>query len=276
MTTIHPAAVVDSSAQLADDVEVGAYAIIEGDVSIGTGTVIRPHAVVRQYTHLGAGNYVDSFVTLGGEPQDYKFDADTESYLRIGDANVFREGVTISRATTPGGQTRVGDNTYWMNNAHAGHDSTIGDRVILPTSSAVAGHARIDDGAILPANGNIHQFCFVGRKVMFQGSASTSMHVPPYVLCADINKVIALNVVGLRRDPAISDEDRRQIKEAFDLLYRKKLTPAKALQQMDTCRWGEAADAFRSFLREAISADKPFNRGISPMVNRCLNRRGGG
>ena len=184
MTKIHPTAQVHSDAKIADDVEIGAQAIIEDDVQIGSGTIIRPQAIVRQYTRMGSNNYVDSFAVLGGEPQDLKFDKKTVSYLEIGDNNTFREGVTVSRATGDGEKTIVGHNTLWMSNSHAGHNSVIHDNVILVNGSLVAGHCTIGKGAILPANGAVHQFCWVGENAMFQGGTFVSMHVPPFVICS--------------------------------------------------------------------------------------------
>lgn len=268
MATIHPTAVVDKTAKLEADVEIGAYAIIEPDVEIGAGSVIRPHAVVRRYTSMGKGNYVDSFVALGGEPQDYKFDASQVSYLRIGDKNVFREGVTISRGTGQGSETRVGNGTFWMANSHAGHNCVIEDGVILANSALVAGHCTIGRKAILPANGHIHQFVWVGEMCMFQGGAGLSMHTPPFCLLALDNDIIALNVVGLRRSPDITDDDRKDVKEAFQLTYRSNLAPARALEEMDKCNFGPAGLKFREFVRKALSAEKPFNRGLCPHVNR--------
>ena len=110
MAKIHPTAIVDKSAELADTVEVGAYAIIEKDVKIGEGSVIRPHAFVHKYTHMGEGNYVDSYASIGSNPQDLKFKPQTISYLSIGNGNTFREGVTISRATDDGEKTIIGNN----------------------------------------------------------------------------------------------------------------------------------------------------------------------
>ncbi|MBN1553718.1 MAG: acyl-ACP--UDP-N-acetylglucosamine O-acyltransferase [Phycisphaerae bacterium] len=268
MAKIHPTAVVDDTATLADDVEIGSYAIIEGDVEIGAGTVIRPHAVIRRYTTLGEGNYVDSFVQLGGEPQDYKFDPSQVSYLRIGDKNIFREGVTISRGTGDGSETRVGSGTYWMANSHAGHNCIIEDNVILTNGALIAGHCTIGRKAILPANGTIHQFTWVGEMCMFQGGAQIGMHAPPFTLLAQDNNIVGLNVVGLRRSPDITDEDRRDVKETFQLMYRSNLTPAKALEEMDKREFGPAGRRFREFVRKALSAKKPFNRGIVPHVQR--------
>jgi UDP-N-acetylglucosamine acyltransferase len=255
---------VHPSAQLAEDVEIGPYCLIEADVQIGPGTVVRDHAVVRRYTSLGKGNFVDAFVVLGGEPQDLKFSPQTVSYLRIGDENVFREGVTISRATGEGNATIVGHRTYWMTGAHAGHNAVIGDQAILTNHCAVAGHVTLGPRVILSINAAVHQFCWIGELVMCQGNAGLSMHVPPYVMCADgINHVIGLNVVGLRRAPDITELDRRQIRQAFELTYRRRLSRQQALEAMDAhTDWGKAADKFRQFVRKVFGAAKPYNRGL--------------
>lgn len=264
MTMIHPTAIVDSQARLGDDVAVGAYCIIEADVEIGAGTVLRPNVIIRRHTTLGSGNFVDSFSVLGGEPQDFKFDSKTVSYLRIGDNNTFREGVTISRATGDRNATEIGSGTYWMAGAHAGHNAIIRDRVILVNGSAVAGHAEISPGAILSGHVLIHQFCWIGEMVMVQGNAALSMHTPPYVIASlPGNNISGLNVVGLRRAEHISDEDRRQVKEAFGITYRSNLSPMRALEKMDACTdWGKPADKFREFVRRVLAAEAPYNRGL--------------
>jgi UDP-N-acetylglucosamine acyltransferase len=264
MPKIHPTAIVHASAQLADDVEIGPYCLIEADVQIGPGTVLRDHAVVRRYTTLGKGNFVDAFVALGGEPQDLKFAPQTVSYLRIGDENIFREGVTISRATGEGNATIVGNRTYWMTGAHAGHNAVIGDQAILTNHCAVAGHATLGPRVILSTNAAVHQFCWIGELVMCQGNAGLSMHVPPYVICGDgVNHVIGLNAVGLRRAPDITELDRRQIRQAFELTYRSGLNRQQALEAMDAhSDWGKAADKFRQFVRKVSEAAKPYNRGL--------------
>jgi UDP-N-acetylglucosamine acyltransferase len=272
---IHPTAIVHKNAEIASDVEIGAFSIIEEDVKIGNGTIIRPHAIVRRYTKLGDNNYIDSFAVLGGLPQDLKFKESTISYLEIGNNNTFREGVTVSRATGDSEKTIVGNHTLWMANAHAGHNSIIHDHVILVNSALVAGHATIDKGAILPANGNIHQFCWVGENTMFQGGTSLSMHLPPYVICADVNIVIGLNSIGLRRRSDLTNKDRSQIKEAFKLTYRSGISPAEALEEMDKkSDWGNAAAKFREFIRRVVNAEPPFRRGLCPHLSRSEQRRG--
>ncbi len=263
MPNVHPTALVDPSAQLADDVTVGPYCIVEGGVEIGGGTVLRDHAVVRRHTTLGAGNFVDAHVVLGGEPQDFKFDPSTVSYLRVGDHNVFREGVTISRATAVGGETLVGSNTYWMTGSHAGHDAKIGDGVVLVNGAAVGGHASLGAGAILSAHVVVHQFCRIGQRVMTEGNASIRSHVPPFTLVVGRDRVFSLNTVGLRRAEDVGPDDRRQLKEAFRLVYRSGLSPAEALNEMDAHEdWGAHAAEFREFVRAALDAEPPYDRGI--------------
>ena len=267
MTDIHPTAIVDGGARLGADVKVGAYCVIEADAEIGDASVLRPHAVVRRYTTLGSGNYVDSHAVLGGDPQDYKFDQETISYLRVGDDNVFREGVTISRATGAEMATVVGSGTYWMVNAHAGHNAVIADQAVLANGVALAGHTELGAGSIISAHAGIHQFCWIGEMVMVQGNTAITMHVPPYVMVVvPINGIVGLNTVGLRRAPHITDEDRRQIKEAFRLTYRSGQSPAKALAAMEACTdWGEPADKFRRFVRRVLEAQAPNKRGLAPM-----------
>lgn len=274
MAKIHPTAIVDPTAELGE-VEVGAYATVEGAVKIGAGSVLRPHCVIRRYTVMGSDNYVDSFCSLGGDPQDLKFDSETRSRLRIGDQNVFREGVTISRATGDGAQTEVGNNTFWMANSHAGHDAVIQDEAILTNGALVAGHAMLESGAILAGNALVHQFCWIGRNAMMQGGSRVSMHVPPYVICSGKNNIVTLNTVGLRRSEHIGAEDRRQIKEAFNLTYRSTLSPRRALEAMDSCTdWGEAASHFREFIRRVLQAKPPYQRGLCPHLSRSGAREG--
>jgi len=273
MANIHPTAIVSGRADLADDVEIGAYTIIEDDVIVGPGTVIRPHAIIRSFTRMGSGNYVDSYAVLGGEPQDLKFDRKTVSYLEIGNNNTFREGVTISRATGDGEKTIVGNHTLWMANSHAGHNARIDDRVILVNGSLVAGHATIERAAILPANGAVHQFCWVGENAMFQGGSFASMHVPPFVVCAGVNNVVGLNMVGLRRREDITPRDREEIKEAFRITYQSDLPLGEAINEMQQkANWGKAAAHFRDFIHRTYEAEPPFKRGLSPNISR-LSRR---
>jgi len=266
MPKIHKTAVVDELARIADDVEIGPYCIVEADTEIGPGTRLLSHAVVRRYTTIGAGNVLHAGAVLGGEPQDYKFLPETKSYLRVGDCNVFREGVTISRATTPGGATSIGSHTLWMANSHCGHDSQVGDHVIMTNSAVLAGHVKVADRCMLSAYAGVHQFCWVGSLVLFQGGVIATMHVPPFVLLGNrANCVAGLNVVGMRR-AGLTPQEREEIQHAFRIVYRSGLTMSRAISELQALsNPGRYAGEFLGFLVEAHSAPKPFNRGIIPM-----------
>jgi UDP-N-acetylglucosamine acyltransferase len=269
MPKINPTAIVHPTAVLSADVEIGAYGVVEADVVLGPGTVLREHAILRRYTTIGRNNMVDSYAVLGGLPQDIKFNPGTTSHLRVGDDNVFREGVTISRATGEGEATIVGNRTYWMTAAHAGHNAVIEDDAILVNGSALAGHTVIGRGAILSANVLVHQFCWVGEGAMSQGNSATSMHIAPFTLFAGVNKVASLNVVGFRRSKEVTEKERRQIREAFDLTYRSSLNLSDALRAMNEhTEWGPAAARFRDFVRRVVLAQPPYNRGLCPLRKR--------
>jgi len=269
MPKVHSTAIVHPTAILSDDVEIGAYGVVEADVVIGPGTVLREHAILRRYTTIGRNNIVDSYAVLGGLPQDIKFNPGTTSYLRVGDDNVFREGVTISRATGEGEATIVGNRTYWMTAAHAGHNAVIEDDAILVNGSALAGHTVLGRGAMLSAHVVVHQFCWVGEGAMSQGNSATSMHIAPFTLFAGVNKVVSLNVVGIRRSKEVTERERRQIREAFDLTYRSSLNLSDALRAMnERTEWGPAAARFRDFVRRVVSAQPPYKRGLCPLRKR--------
>ena len=271
MPKVHSTAIVHPTAILSDDVEIGAYGVVEADVMIGPGTVLREHAILRRYTTIGRNNIVDSYAVLGGLPQDIKFNPGTTSYLRVGDDNVFREGVTISRATGEGEATIVGNRTYWMTAAHAGHNAVIEDDAILVNGSALAGHTVLGRGAMLSAHVVVHQFCWVGEGAMSQGNSATSMHIAPFTLFAGVNKVVSLNVVGIRRSKEVTEKERRQIREAFDLTYRSSLNLSDALRAMnERTEWGPAAVRFRDFVRRVVSAQPPYKRGLCPLRKRDL------
>ncbi|MFP4105537.1 MAG: acyl-ACP--UDP-N-acetylglucosamine O-acyltransferase [Phycisphaerae bacterium] len=266
MPSIHPTAMVDGSAQLADDVEIGPYCIVEAETCIGEGTRLMSNVIIRRYTTLGKGNQVHPFSVLGGDPQDLKFDPATRSTVVIGDGNVFRESCTVNRGTGEGAVTRIGNNNYFMAYAHAGHNVTVGSNAILVNGSALGGHSTVGDRAILSSHVAVHQFCSVGEMCMGQGNCVTTGHVPPYVIFAGTGQVQGLNIVGLRRAEHISREDIKQIREAFNIFFRRGLPTMRALEEMDACNdWGEPADRFREFIRKAAGAEGPYKRVIATL-----------
>lgn len=260
---IHSTAVVDPAARIGQDVEIGPGAVVEADTVIGDGCWLMGMSIVRRWTTLGEANVVHPFAALGGEPQDYGHDPAVRSFCRIGSRNVFREGATVNRGTGPDAVTTVGDDNYFMTAAHVGHNCLVGSRCIMVNGSALGGYAELADRAILSAHTCVHQHCWIGTMVMSAGNLVATKHLPPYCMLGKTNLVVGLNRVGLTRAKHLTDEDRHQIAEAYRLLYRSGLPTTKALAQMEArTDWGPAASLMRQFVRRALDAPPPYNRGI--------------
>lgn len=228
---MHPTAVVGASARLGPGVTVGPYAVVEDDTDVGAGTEIRAHAVIKRFTQLGEGNSVHEGAILGGEPQDVGF-AGAQSRLRIGAGNRIREGVTIHRATRPGGETVVGSGCFLMAYAHVAHECVIGDGAILANNVALAGHVEIGARAFLSGGVVVHQFCRVGRLAMVGGNSKVVQDCLPFVITDGVpGRARGLNVVGLRRAGAGAAQ-LRALKEAYRLLLRSSLPLEAALERL--------------------------------------------
>ena len=212
---IHPTAFVAPDVELGPGVSVGPFAVIEGPTRIGEHSVIEAHAVIRPYVRMGARNHVHPHAVLGGLPQDLGFDPATESYLDLGDDNVFREGVTLSRATKAGLSTQVGSKNYFMNNTHVGHDCILGDGNILASGATLGGHVLVGDRVFFGGGVMVHQFCRIGSLAILQGLAGINKDSLPFTMVGGRpGKHYRLNLVGMRR--AGIDGDRlKMVSQAF-------------------------------------------------------------
>lgn len=231
---IHPSAVISSRAELGKNVEIGPLVVIEDDVRIGDGSMIGPHVVIHRYTSIGAGTSVHAGAVLGDLPQDLAFGG-ARSYVKIGDRCVIREGVTINRGTKEETSTIVGNECFLMAFSHLGHNVILGQGVIMANGALLAGYVEVGDRAFISGNAVVHQFTRIGRLAMLSGLSGTGKDVPPFCVVAGVrrNQVAGLNIVGLRR-AGITPEERKQIKAAFDLLYRSGLNFGQALEKMKT------------------------------------------
>ncbi|HEX6737333.1 MAG TPA: acyl-ACP--UDP-N-acetylglucosamine O-acyltransferase [Vicinamibacteria bacterium] len=228
---IHPTAIVAPGACLGDGVRVGPYAVIEDGVVLGAGTEVRAHVVVKRFTTLGVENVVHEGAVLGGEPQDLAFSG-AESALVVGDRNVIREGVTIHRATTPGGATVIGSDCFFMAYSHVAHDDRLADRVVLANNVALAGHVSLGERAFLSGGVVVHQFSAVGRLAMIGGNAKVTQDCLPFVITDGVPaRARGLNVVGLRR-AGFNAASLRVLKQAYRLLLRSALPLEEALGRM--------------------------------------------
>ena len=220
MPKIHPTAIVSPEARLADDVVIGPYALIDGPVTLGPGTVIQAASRLLGPLTMGARNNVHTNAVLGGWPQDRKFNGDFSETI-IGDDNIFREGVTIHRGTGLNTKTVIGNRNFFMVNSHVGHNSVVGNDVTLVNGCALAGHTSIGDRAILGACCTLHQFCRIGRLAMISNQAAMNVDFPPFFLTMATNSVNQLNAVGLRRS-GMSHETINALRKMFQIAFREK------------------------------------------------------
>jgi UDP-N-acetylglucosamine acyltransferase len=223
--------VIGPGVELADDVEVGACAVIEGRISIGPGCVIRPGAILLGTIRMGRGNTVYSGAVLGDQPQHVRYRGEPTS-LEIGDGNVFREHVTVHRGTTHSMKTVLGDHNFLMAGSHVAHDCVIGDRCIITNGALIAGHCVIEDNVILSGNCALHQFCRVGRLALLSGVSASSKDIPPFIIQQGIDCVSGVNVIGMKRN-GLSAEQIDAVKQAFRILYRDGLMLSVALERME-------------------------------------------
>jgi UDP-N-acetylglucosamine acyltransferase len=228
---IHQTAVISSRARVAPGVRVGPYAVIEEDTSIGAGCEIGAHAVIKRFTTLGKRNRVFEHAILGGEPQDVKFKHE-ESRLVIGDDNLIREGATLHRASGEGEATLVGSRNFLMIGCHVAHNCVIGDDNIFANEVALAGHITVEDHAFLSNNVGCHQFVRIGRYAMIGGKSKIVQDVLPFFI-TDGNppRVRGVNSVGLRR-AGFSTDERRALRQAYQLLFRSGLALEDATNEM--------------------------------------------
>jgi UDP-N-acetylglucosamine acyltransferase len=235
VTRIHPTAVVDSRAELGEDVSIGAYAVIDGPVRIGDGCEIHAHATVIGDTTLGRENRVFPGAVLGAEPQDLKHDG-TLTRLVVGDRNVFREHVTVHPGTmTGGGLTRVGSGGLFMVGSHVAHDCTVGDRVVLANHVLLAGHIRVGDRAILNGACACHHFTTIGRLAYVGGLTRVTQDIHPFtVVEGHPARVRAANTTGMTR-AGLPERRIAVVKRAvFAIFLSEKESTAEALARMES------------------------------------------
>lgn len=232
MANIHPLAIVDPSAKLADDVTVGPWSWIGPDVVIGEGTEIMSHVVIKGPTTIGRHNRIFQFSSVGEACQDKKYKGEP-TRLIIGDHNVIRESCTIHRGTVQdAGETRIGSHNLLMAYVHVAHDCVVGDHCILANNATLAGHVHVGDWAILGGGTMVHQFCRLGIHCMSAGGSIVLRDIPAYVMASGQSaEPHGINVEGLRRR-GFSAEAISALRRAYKIVYRQGLTVQQALETL--------------------------------------------
>ncbi|NOZ79858.1 MAG: acyl-ACP--UDP-N-acetylglucosamine O-acyltransferase [Acidobacteria bacterium] len=230
---IHETAVIDPSAVIADDVEVGPFAVVEAGVTVGPGCHIGPFCRITGPTRIGPRNHFESHCSVGAPPQDLKY-AGEETHLEIGAGNVFREFVTLHRGTPGGGGiTRIGDRGLFMAYAHVAHDCHIGSDVIFANAATLAGHVDIGDHATIGAFSAVHQFCRVGRYAFLGGFTVATKDCLPFMRTVGSRpaRCFGPNIIGLERQ-GFSPESRTALKRAWRLLHSPHLNATQAIEKI--------------------------------------------
>jgi UDP-N-acetylglucosamine acyltransferase len=226
-------AIVSPQARLGAEVSVGPYSIIGPEVQIGARTIIGPHVVINGPTTIGSDNRFFQFASVGDAPQDKKYRGEPTK-LAIGDRNVFRESCTINRGTTHDkGVTTIGSDNLFMAYAHVAHDCVVGNNTVFANCAALGGHVEIGDWVILGGLTAVHQFSKIGAHAFLAGGAIVQRDVPPYVMAAGNPAAPhAVNAEGLKRR-GFSEEQIRNIRDAYRILYRSELRLSEALARLE-------------------------------------------
>lgn len=252
---IAPSSIIDSHAELADGVSVGAYSVIGADVTIDSGTVIGSHVVIKGPTTIGKDNRIYQFSSIGDDPQDKKY-ASEVTRLEIGDRNTIREFTSMHRGTVQDhGVTRIGDDNLFMAYTHVAHDCIIGDNVIMANGASLAGHVHLHSHAILGGFTLVHQFTQIGQYSFAAMGSAITQDIPPFVMVGGKpTRPHGINSVGMERN-GLSAEAIRLIRNAYKMIYKMNLRLEDAIEHI-----------------EALANDSPE---LTEMVNFLRNVRRG-
>ncbi len=241
---IHPSAIIDPSAKIADNVTIGPWTFIGADVEIGAGCNIASHVVIKGPTVMGSGNKIYQFSTIGDDTPDKKYNGEPTKLI-IGNDNLIREGVTIHRGTVQdNSETVIGNNNLLMAYAHIGHDCVIGDNVIMVNNASISGHVHVGDWAILSGYSLVHQFVHIGAHC-FVGPAAFVYHdIPAYVTAfGSPAEPRTINREGLKRRGFTADQIAL-INQAYKLLYRRGLQLEEAIKSISEISDDPAIEMF--------------------------------
>ncbi|HTW94167.1 MAG TPA: acyl-ACP--UDP-N-acetylglucosamine O-acyltransferase [Tepidisphaeraceae bacterium] len=257
MPKIHPTAIVDPKAELADDVEIGAYSIIKGHVIIGPGTVVQEHSHLHGHTVIGRDCKIGPAAYLGLAPQHLGYRGEPTSLI-IGDDVIIRELATLHRSMTVGldHATRIGDHCFIMGAAHIAHDCQVGAQVVMANAVLLAGHVTVGANAFLGGGAAFHQFVRVGRLAVIAGGDALARDVPPFAACR-YEVLRGYNAVGCRR-ARLSRQSIHAIRQAYHCLHDNRSTTPALIAAIAE----KVPDAPE--VREIVDFIKTSKRGIVP------------
>ncbi len=227
---VHSSAVIDPQADLGEEVRVGPHVVIEGDVKVGPGCILRPGVHLIGPLSMGCHNEVYSHAVLGEKPQHLRY-AGEPTRVEIGHHNIIRENVTIHRGTTESWVTRVGNHNFLMAGSHIAHDCIVGNHCLFANNALLAGHVTLQDNVYLGGGSALHQFVRVGRLALLSGVSGSTKDIPPFIIVQRINVVVGVNVIGMRR-AGIPSASIDAVRQAFHIIYRLRLTVPQSMARL--------------------------------------------
>ena len=248
---IHPTAIIDSSAEIGEDVEIGPFCLIGEGVRIGKGTVIMSNVILEK-TDIGDECKIFPFTSIGLPPQDKKY-TNEDTIVRIGNNNIIREYSTIHRASVgKKKETVIGNNNFLMAYVHIAHNCVLGDNITMANVATLAGHTRVDDHAVIGGLVAVHQFTRIGSYAMVGGFSGVGKDVLPYMLASGSRaELYGINVVGLKRH-GFSDENINALKECYRILFRSNMTLKQAIEEIKkTVEPSQAVKVLLDFIEES-------------------------
>ena len=244
---IHPTALIADGAIVDRSATIGPYCTIDAQVVVQANCVLESHVCLQGNTRLEESVRVAPFAVIGGEPQSVGFDSSIQSGVIIGEGTTLREGVTVNRATQPGGMTRVGPNCFLMAGAHVGHDAEVSHSVIMANNALLGGHVQVGPHCFLGGGSAFHQFTRVGTCAMIAGGAEVSYDVPPFTMVSGRNILNGLNLVGIKRQK-IARESIAELKKLYRLMFTSTGSFSKRLGAIDEGDWIPASVEGKLFL----------------------------
>lgn len=256
--SIDPSARIHPSAELDEGVTVGPWCMIGPEVQIGSGTVIEPSVIIRSHTRIGKDNHFYQFSSIGEDPADKKFEGE-ETWLEIGDSNIFREGVTLHRGTgVGGGVTRIGSDNLMMPYVHIAHDCIVGSHAVFANNVGLSGHVLVGDWAVLGGYAGVNQFLKIGAHAMVGGMTHISNDVPAYMIVSGRPATVrSINTVGLERR-GFDKETIAEIREAFKIIYKRNFSLQEAIDQIKVL--SENCEALTVLIESLESSEKGIHR----------------
>jgi UDP-N-acetylglucosamine acyltransferase len=228
---IDPSAKIHPNAVLGKNVKVGANTYIGEGVIIGNNVSIEGNVVIEKWTTIGENTHIKYGTIIGNATQDLKYKGE-KSYVVIGKNCDIREYVTINRATTPGGTTRIGDNCFILTMVHIAHDCVVGNNVVITNSTQIAGHVKIGDNVVIGGIVAITQYSRIGKMAMLGAFSKVNQDVPPFMLIEGNPACIrSLNIVGIDRN-GVSKKDQKSLKEAYRILFRSNMNFTQAVEKI--------------------------------------------